>query len=118
MRFTFSKELYSKKAMLRAAYKFTNDYYIHLAINHEDYIVEIVPKVSNADINLSSEEFMNEILSQSVRESIFNDTKELRTLIIARAFASSVIDNSCDDEHGDYAEYDDNIMKDWFEQNE
>lgn len=116
MRYLFSKEIYSKNAMLRAAYKYTNDYYVHLSVNDESYIVDIVAK-SN-EIAISTEEFQNEILAQTVRENVFMETKELRTLIMARAFASSVIDDSCNDEENYYTENDENILKDWFEQNE
>ena len=116
MRYSFSKEIYGKKALLRAAYKFTNDYYIHLSVNGDEYIVDITAK-NNENI-ISIEEFQNEILAQTIRENVFSETKELRTLILARAFASSVIDNSCDNEEKYYNENDENILKDWFEQNE
>jgi len=116
MKYFFSKELYTKNALLRSAYKFTNDYYIHLSVDNENYIVDLTSK--NEGAMLSSEEFQNELLSQTVRERVFNETKELRTLLMARAFASSVIDNSCDAEPEYYTEDEGKIMKDWFEQNE
>ena len=118
MKYTFSKELYSKNALLRAAYRFTNDYYVHLTADNECYIVEMTSKESAADNKLSKDDFTNEILAQTVRENVFKETKELRTLIMARAFASSVIDNSCDKEAEYSTEEDENILRDWFEQNE
>lgn len=116
MIYTFSKDIYSKNAMLRAAYKFTNEYYIHLDVKGDNYIVNINPKSTSS--MLSAEEFQNEILAQTIREGVFRDTKELRTLLMARAFASSVIDNTCGEIEEYYTENDENILKDWFEQNE
>lgn len=117
MRFTFSKEIYSKKALLRASYVFTDEFYVHLSADNENYIAELTAKNDEASIDF--EEFKNELLSQTIKEQLEADTKELRTLIMARALSSSLIDNS---EGTEYVETNDNetdsIMKDWFEQNE
>lgn len=117
MRFNFSKEIYSKKALLKAAYSFTDEFYVHLSTDNENYIAELTAKKDETSVDF--EEFKNELLSQTLKEQLESDTKELRTLIMARALSSSLIDNS---EGTEYVETDDNeaasIMKDWFEQNE
>lgn len=117
MRFTFSKEIYSKKALLRASYTFTDEFYVHLSTDEREYIVELSAKTG--DNSIEYEEFKNEILSQTLKEQLETDTKDIRTLIMARALSSSLIDNSEDPaviESND--ESADSIMKDWFEQNE
>ncbi|MDD6634033.1 MAG: His-Xaa-Ser system protein HxsD [Ruminococcus sp.] len=117
MRFTFSKEIYSKKTLLRASYTFTDEFYVHLSADEREYIVELSAKTG--DNSIEYEEFNNEILSQALKEQLETDTKDIRTLIMARALSSSLIDNSegtAEIENND--ESADSIMKDWFEQNE
>ena len=117
MRFTFSKEIYSKKTLLRASYAFTDEFYVHLSADEREYIVELSAKTG--DNSIEYEEFNNEILSQALKEQLETDTKDIRTLIMARALSSSLIDNSegtAEIENND--ESTDSIMKDWFEQNE
>lgn len=42
MTFQFQKVLYSQTAMLKAAYHFTDNYYVHLAVNAEFYTVDSI----------------------------------------------------------------------------
>ncbi len=118
-RLKFSKELYSKVALIKAAYNFTDIAYIHLDADEKYYLVYIQPK--NAQQKVTDEDFENEILSQSVRHEIYLQTKNIRELMLARAVATSVIAPE------DSFEYDlqpkesfseDEILKDWFMSNE
>ena len=110
----FNKELYSKTALIKAAYNFTDRAYLHLDASDRYYEVTIVPKDGKGE--LSEQEFINEMLAQSVRHEIYGETKSIRTLLLARALATSVvgnIDDSADDPSDDsYSE--DSILKDWF----
>ncbi len=103
--------------MFKAAYAFTDKFYIHLQADDNEYIVEIQPKKSG--VSISCEEFKNEIITQQVREIVHKQTKDLRMLIMARAFSSSVISEKNDvlpEENHDYELS--SIMKDWFDENE
>jgi len=90
MLMTFSKELYSKIALLKSAYAFTDRAYVHLDVNDQYYIVEVCPKDDCSPI--TEQEFMNEMLCQCVRHEIYQQTKTVRELLIARSMASTVIE--------------------------
>lgn len=115
----FSKELYPKIALIKAAYNFTDQAYIHLDADDSYYYVSIEPK--DTEQTVSEQAFVNEMLAQSVRHEIYLQTKGIRELLLARAMATSVIadehlidevDNSCD------AFSSEEILKDWFAAND
>ena len=106
------KELYSKNSLLKAAYHFTDNYYIYLDTDEKYYVVDIKQKDSSVE-ELCEGDFMNELLAQVTREEVFKKTSDIRSLILGRAFASTIIeenniktDNLQTDENG--------IFKDWF----
>ena len=76
----FNRELYSKTALIKAAYNFTGRAYVHLNADEHDYYVFIQPKDNNSEI--SNKEFENEILAQSVRHEIYLQTKNIRVRIM------------------------------------
>ena len=102
---------------MKAAYTFTDKFYIHLQSDHNDYIVDIKPK--EPEETISCEEFNNEIIAQQVRQIVQKQTNDLRTLIMARAFSSSIISENNSILPPDEEDYSfESIMKDWFEDNE
>lgn len=112
----FSKELYTKKGLLKASYSFTDRYYVHLSADSENYIVVLTAKNGQADIG--EEEFKNELLAQEVREIVNVQTHDIRTLLMARAFSSSVIDNGIPDSAKKEDSFDlEDILTDWFDKN-
>ena len=114
----FCKELYSKVALIKAAYNFTDDAYVHLDADDNYYYVTIEPKHKGFELN--EQEFINEMLTQSVRHEVYQQTKNIRELLLARAMATSVIVNEelVDEleENKTFSEND--ILKDWFVVNE
>ena len=110
----FSKELYSRTALIKAAYNFTDIAYIHLDADENYYYVSMSAKEEGKSI--SEKDFINEMLSQSVRHEVYKQTKNIRELMLARAMASSVMLNenydSLEDENEEFSE--DEILKDWF----
>lgn len=60
------------------------------------------------------------MLTQSVRHEVYQQTKNIRELLLARAMATSVIvdENLVDDEVSDDVFTEDEILKDWFTANE
>lgn len=111
-----SKELYNKDTLIKTAYVFTDRAYIHLDMDESDYIVEIIPK-DTTDLGIIYKEFENELIFQEARKTIATDTKTIREMIIARAFASTMvsIDGLEETSQNDYSA--DEILKDWFEEN-
>ena len=91
-----------------------------MSIQGDNYIVSLLPKHSGT---ISEEELKNELLAQMVRSYVSDQTKELRTLLMARAFSSSMIeqDDFQLDKKNESIEEEftqDQILKDWFELNE
>lgn len=113
----FSRELYSKIALIKAAYNFTDKSYVHLDADEMYYYVSLQPKVNE---EVGEQEFVNEILTQSVRHEVYQQTKNVRELILARAMASSVIAEEpvSDEEEQTDVFLEENILKDWFAHNE
>lgn len=115
----FSKELYPKIALIKAAYNFTDQAYIHLDADDSYYYVTIEPKETEQPV--SEREFVNEMLTQSVRHEIYLQTKGIRELLLARAMATSVIadENLIDDiDNSSNTFSTEEILKDWFAANE
>lgn len=114
----FRKELYSKTALIKAAYNFTDIAYLHLDADDLYYYVNVEFKDSkNA---LTEQDFVNEMLTQSVRHEVYQQTKNIRELLLARAMATSVIvdENLIDDEKFEDVFTEEEILKDWFAANE
>lgn len=113
----YSKELYSKTALIKAAYNFTDKAYLHLDADNDYYYVSIIPKDGNDEV--SNEEFENEILTQSARHEIYLQTKNIRELMLARAVATSVVaptEETTEPDTNDELEYsEEEILKDWFD---
>ena len=117
----YNKELYSKVALIKAAYNFTDRAYVHLDADQDYYYVTISAKTEN--LEPSNDEFENEMLAQSARHEIYLQTKNIRELMLARAVATSVVapkeDGEVDiDGVSDTDFFEDEILKDWFDANE
>ncbi|WP_303026600.1 His-Xaa-Ser system protein HxsD [uncultured Faecalibaculum sp.] len=119
-KFQFHRDLYSKSALIKTAYNFTDRAYIHLDADETYYYVQIAAK-KNVDL-ISFAEFQNEMLAQSVRHEIYLQTKNIRELLVARTVASSMADiaevetSSIDEAPTVFSE--DLILKDWFSEND
>ena len=116
----YPNDIYPKVAVLKAAYHMIDRCYIHIDTDDRDLIVEITPKDGFEDGKLSHE-MNNEVLAQTVRYGVYQQTHEIREILVARAMASTVLnatpespvlpddkpENSLDD-----------ILTDWFEKYE
>ena len=93
MRILYSKELYSKEALLKAAYHFTDNYYIYLGVEDNSFSVDFSTKDdSSIDSDALQNQFKNEILAQVIHQSISTETSDLRKLLVARALSSTMVD--------------------------
>ena len=108
----YSKELYSKDVLMKAAYAFTDDVY-----DNENYMVSVTSKLDESEENIFNK-FENELIAQETRKIIAGQTKNIREMIVARALSSTMVhlneENVKDEESFDAKE----ISKSWFDKNE
>ena len=110
-----SKSLYTKMSLLKTAYSFTGRAYLHLSQDNENWVVEW--KNKSDDIFILSDEFENELIQQQLRLEILDKTSDIRKILLARALASTVLENPVDEEASSYATVDlhtDDILESWF----
>lgn len=116
MKLKFAKELYSRVALIKAAYNFTDLAFIHLDADSQYFYADL--KMKDSADPISEDEFVNEMLTQSVRHEVYQQTKDIRELIVARAMATSVVYKSrktAEQEATPEREHtEDEILKDWF----
>lgn len=116
MTFKFNKILYSKEALIKASYKYIDDFYLHIDCDELYYFVDIEPKNEN---DISEKEFLNELLIQQTRELVYEKTSKLREIMYARAMASTVLDDiNVDDIENDEEYNAEEILVDWFDEYE
>lgn len=109
----YSEEIYPKEVLIKASYHFLDRAYIHIGKENGEFIVSITPKEGESQI--SSGEFDNEMMVQAARYVVAVRTKEIREITLARAMASTIIEeNDIQDECEDVSDVD-NILKDWFD---
>ena len=122
MEIRVDKNIYSKQVLLKTAYSFSDRAYLHLSQDDQSWIIQWT---NMPDQTIIPEMFENEMLSQQLREELVEKTRDVRTLLLSRAFASSVLDtestdtgtpNNADDSmlnaDGVVAE---DILKGWFD---
>ncbi len=119
MMYSFTKELYPKTALLKAAYSFIDSAYVHLDADEKNWIVTIDMKDETDLSTISESDFVNEMLVQSLRHEIYKQTKNIREMLYARSVASSLVINDKDTHNGDTEENETvsetDILHDWFE---
>ena len=112
--------IYPKEAVMKAAYHFIDQCYIHIDLSDEEYLISLTPKKSGLPQNLAGE-FENELLAQTVRYQVYQQTHTLREVLMARAMSSTItgIDTALDStDLPDQVDNLESILKDWFERNE
>jgi His-Xaa-Ser system protein HxsD len=96
--------IYSREAVVRASYKFSDRCHILLDSHPEragHLLVYLDPKTAIADLQTIYGEFANELLDQQLREQLEGQFADVRTLIVAQAFAEgNLLD--VDRDEGDY----------------
>ena len=119
MVYSFSKELYSRTALLKAAYTFIDLAYVHLDADEQNWIVTIDLKDQTDSNAVSESDFVNEMLVQSLRHEVYEQTKNIREMLYARSVASSLVINDKEIDDSDIedveTENEKEILHDWFE---
>ena len=117
--FRVNKEVYPLKAIYRAAYLFTDKYYIGLDQTEETYIIKFSGKEKTCDYD-DVGAFQNELLNQNLKLALSNDTREIREVIVTRALYSSFLPEENEEvsiSETSEQEYDlDEIAKAWYEE--
>ena len=113
MSIEFSKDIYVKEALIKAAYSFTDRAYIKLGQSDDHYIFEYRFK---EDCHFDPGEVENEMLFQTARHQVFLETNELRKIIVARAMASTIVgDKMIDESEGTEEENEKELLRNWFD---
>lgn len=123
MRIQYDKEFYSKEALLKAAYHFTDRAYVYLGVEDGSFFVDFTAK---GEIQFDKEklenEFKNELLAQVIHQTVSKETTVLRELLVARALSSTMVDEGISSDVAespmteDAQDELDAIAKDWFDE--
>src|SRR5436189_5559653 len=98
--YEIDREVFSIDAVLRAAYKFTDR--AHVFIQTHDtrpnrWLVVLRPKTEAQDTHDLAGNFANELIDQRLRERLEQQFGDVRTLIVAQAFAEgNLLDDQAD----------------------
>jgi His-Xaa-Ser system protein HxsD len=84
-------DLYSVDALFRVCYVFTDRCYLFLQPQIGSSVVNVrfTSKRSDCDLTTLAGDFANELINQRVRRDIASETKTVRELIVAQAFAEA-----------------------------
>ncbi len=83
------KTIYSVDAVLKASYKFTEILYFDTIQQEEQKIkVQVSLKDSTKDLDQSILCFKNELVDQQLRSNLNIEFKDIRDVIVKRAFSS------------------------------
>ncbi len=121
--FGIDTAVYALEAVVKSAYLFLDRCFILLFHDAEGTLrVRLKCKSgTKADIHTLVDEFLNELLNQSLRYQIAKETRNLRELIMARALYSECLDTTSfnreeTEEKDEFAADALDIGKDWFDQ--
>ncbi len=113
----FSKELYGKEVLFKAVYALLDQAYFHLDSDSQYYFVSIIPK-EEEDVEILFHKLEDNLIAEETRRMIAEKTKNIREMIVARALASTIVvdDSIAKEKEGIFDS--EEILKDWFEENE
>jgi His-Xaa-Ser system protein HxsD len=83
--------VYSLEALFRVCYAFTDKCYLFLQPEKDSSVVKVMfaRKTPDCDMPSLAGEFSNELINQRVRRQIALETRAIRELIVAQAFAEA-----------------------------
>jgi His-Xaa-Ser system protein HxsD len=83
--------VYSLEALFRVCYAFTDRCYLFLRPEEGSPVIKVMfaGKAPGGDLPSLAGEFSNELINQRVRLQIASETKAIRELIVAQAFAEA-----------------------------
>lgn len=114
MSIRLAKALYPKEVIVKAAYFFTDSYYVSLDCDDNYYYVCMEIKSGSMPAEIEKE-FENEAVIQLTRYNVMQQTKNVREMILGRALASTIIDDADAGFADDEAINADEILHNWFD---
>lgn len=91
--------IYPLEALFRVCYSFTDRCYIFLEEESASVIkVHFAKKTEGCDLSVAAGEFSNDLINQKVRLDVARETKSIRELIVAQAFAEADLLDESDQE--------------------
>lgn len=113
------KKIYSKIVLLKTAFTFTDHAYLHLSQDSDSWVIQWTEKEGE---NISPQEFENELIQQQIREKLLEQSADIRKILLARAFASTIIDAPVQPEEEEIMDENPeeagNILKGWFDEHD
>lgn len=110
--FSFSSKIYSKEAVLMTVSEFSYSFDFHLSYENDEFKISCIPL---GNIVITNRMFERKLIENSIRCDILSKTQDVRKLILARAFASTIIDLGENNAEFEQEEWNENeILKDWF----
>ena len=108
------KSVYEKNALLKTAFSFIDQVYIHITQDADKWYIEWEDKEGYL---LDYKEFENEAIRQQLIYNLNKETKEIRKILLGRAMASTMIEIDSDDKDYSYENEveDERILKGWFD---
>jgi His-Xaa-Ser system protein HxsD len=90
LRYPVDTNLYTKEALFRACYQFTDRCYLFLEQSDGDTVtVEFRKREAEAKLQDVVGSFANELINQRVRSDLSRETQAIRELIVAQAFSDA-----------------------------
>jgi His-Xaa-Ser system protein HxsD len=106
-----NESVYSRDAVLRTAYWFTDRCYVHITRPEPGFFrIRFKAKASKSDLAVQvleevAGEFLNSLLDHQIRQDIESQTGRIRELLVAKAFAEAgVLEDIPPGEPGDSVE--------------
>jgi len=83
--------IYPLEVLFRTCYVFTDRCYLFLSPTDVSGVINVrfKQKLESSDLDSLAGEFSNELINQRVRLDIANETRSIRELIVAQAFAEA-----------------------------
>ena len=116
----YNAGLYPREAVIKAAYALTDRYFVHLDLVDSNYLMELRSKKDDTDDEETERTLDNEMIYQLARYTVSSKTADVRKIVLARAFSSSLIAEreELPEYEPEYVSKAEDILKDWFEENE
>ncbi len=84
-------KIFNKKIILNTAYELSNQFYFKISSLKKSFKIVMTPikHPSNQELTNSIKDFDKILIDYQLRDIIYKETKNIRELIIAKAFAHS-----------------------------
>jgi His-Xaa-Ser system protein HxsD len=87
--------LYAEEALFRACQVFSGQCYVHVRqLSERQALVELTARGNDGSLSELLGAFANELVEQRVRADVERETRSIRELIVAQAFAEASFDSA------------------------